>query len=365
MPMETDDIFTAITRYKKPENQFTASLVYLLRYLYMKSKDNKDNKVLWNNYCDFLSKLCGTTHIKWNSNLVFNLQEPEKRDEDGKEGIIDFEIGCLGSVLVGFEVKDTAPLDPDKLKQYGDSLKSKAQKEGFSDSKVVLLRHYYISQDKIKDAAHDIRWSELYVLLKEISPHFKEVGVSDYLLKEFLKYMEQKGVPPVDKINKDHLKGFQSLFNLLLLVRQESEGIFKDCSLRGTDFNREEDDEGKKFDYVSFDFRHNKSNAYKVEVYSPDYNDPGSDSFWIGLVTKSEWLEKSEGKLLDLKLASGDKDFQIDEKGLYISKPLGSVFDKETVGEQQDMIGKLLKEMYNKLETIKRPIHAGATRRKK
>ena len=364
--LELDNIFTSVTRYKKPENQFTASLVYLLRHLW---RESKDNEVLWDKYCNFLNELCGDRQIKWSRQLIIDIQKSEKRDEDDEEGIVDFEISCPKSVLVGVEVKDTAPVASGQLKQYHNSLKDRAKREGYRHSKVVLLRNNYISEELTKDADHDFRWCQLYVLLKDMLRHhiYEEHTSSDYLLKEFLKYLEQKGVPPVDRISTDHLKGFPSLLSLLWLVEKEAKGTFEKArlglTLSATNFEHYSD-ETEEFDYISFDFRHKRSNAYNVEVYGPDYNDPERNTFSIGFKTNSEWLVKSEG--MQLELPSDDKDFNIDNEGfVYIQMPLNSVFDKETLGEQSDRIGELLQEMYDKLNTKKRPIRARARRTNK
>ena len=364
--METSDIFTTITSYKKSENRFTASLVYLLRHLWKVSKDNKARRSI---YCDFLNNLCGDKQINWGEQIIFGIQKSEKEDENGEEGILDFEISSPDNTLVGVEVKDTAPLELDKLKQYKKSLKRRAKEEGYKQNKLVLLRHHFISNNDTKDADNDIRWCELYVLLRDMVGKriFNEDSASYLLLNEFLKHMEQKGVPPVEKISIEHLKGFQSLLSLLTLVRKEAESILgKELNLKlsDTEFGHVSEEEGE-FDYVSFYFckGRSKSIGYYIEVYSPYYTEPQSNSFSIGLKTRSEWVKEIEGKRLEVPPDSDD--FSTDNEGFtYVTKPLDSVFNKKTLGEQSDMIGELLQEMYGQLNTIKRPISTRAKSRR-
>ncbi len=77
-----DDIFSTITRYNSPENRFTASLMYLLDYLWRESEgDDGQRKAL----CDLLSELCGPeVRFSPTDQLSFEAQKGEKtKSKDG------------------------------------------------------------------------------------------------------------------------------------------------------------------------------------------------------------------------------------------------------------------------------------------
>jgi hypothetical protein len=194
--MERTDIFTATTRYEKPENRFTASLVYLLGYLWRTSDGNAiQRKAL----CEFLTKLCEIDFYSAEY-LDFEMQKGEKTEQDGKRVLIlpDFQIKSE-NLLVWVEVKDDAPLSQ-KLSEYSTQLKRKAKKR---TCRLVLLRNRYISPNERQGASCDVRWSRLYALLRDLQKGFATSEISKYLLEEFGKFLEGKGVSAVERVDRN------------------------------------------------------------------------------------------------------------------------------------------------------------------
>jgi hypothetical protein len=143
--VETSDIFTTITRYDKPENRFTASVVYLIRYLWSNSKEEQ-RKAL----CRFLSDLCQCEFTPLDK-ISLDMQKLEKGDDD-KKRILDFEVSSPKNVLVWVEVKDTAQHQIYKNDKV--QLQEEARKRG-CEGRLVLLSHYSVSEiDKKGVASH-------------------------------------------------------------------------------------------------------------------------------------------------------------------------------------------------------------------
>ena len=104
--METRDIFTSITRYDKAEDRFTASLVYLLNYLWNESKGNEARRR--RAYCNFLKDLCGKT-LPWGEQIFYKIQAYEPSDE-GKKRTLDFEI--ISAIFLAILEKPKASTSP-------------------------------------------------------------------------------------------------------------------------------------------------------------------------------------------------------------------------------------------------------------
>ena len=150
--METSDIFTTITRYDKPENRFTASLVYLLRHLWKESKDNEARR---HAYCKLLDCLCGEI-LPWGEQIDFEIQKTERADDDVDKRIPDFKITSPDNILVWVEVKDTAGITQ-VFKNDKGKLQKSARESGYENNRLVLLSHYSVSEKEKEGAYHRLR----------------------------------------------------------------------------------------------------------------------------------------------------------------------------------------------------------------
>lgn len=345
--METSDIFTTITRYNKPENRFTASLVYLLRHLWTKSKGNEARRSI---YCGFLNDLCGGEEIAWGEQIDFEPQKYERGDEDGGKRIPDFEIVSPNNVLVWVEVKDTAKITQD-FKKDKSKLRRQARKSGCAYNRLVLLRHYYISKEESRGVDHDARWSELYRWLRDMADEGTFDDVAYYLLKQFLKHLEGKGEAMVGTITMSNIEtGLADFISLMTVVKKEAEGLFDKEGLNfkvETDFGRYHDEENNgDEDYIEFRFLsgRQKQQAYSIGLWA---NYPKT----IFMSLNRDYLE-SMGKRIIMSRVQQDKDFELDARLIWYERSLETVFQKNSPQEQQDEIGRLLSEMYKRFKQV-------------
>ena len=353
--MQTSDIFTSTTRYRKPENQFTASLVYLLRYLWNNSPDNSKGEQR-RRLCFFLSELCGVPFAV-DQHVVFTIQKPEIEDvvqderPDNQRSVVlpDFQISS-DSVLVWVEVKDAAPLGQDQLKDYRRSLLGKA---GQRKKRLLLLRNRHFTPEEQEGADRSPWWYELYVGLRTMidSPVFEDGSSSHYLLNQFLKYMQQKGVPTVSRVDREHIKGLPSLMSLLVIVQKEVEAIFEGSRVSSPEFWLDEEEPYVYAEY-SVNAPNTKSEAYLVQLWVPIASQ--ADGTEIVLATKDDWIRELEQRKIEVP--SGNKRFFTDGEYVYLTRPLDSVFGKDSLSEQSSTIGELLREMYNELAESKKPM---------
>ena len=347
--MSADDVFTAITKYKKAENQFTAALVYLLDYLWRESKQEMQRRPL----CSLLDKLCGASFSP-DSVIHFTMQKTEQ-DEDEDKKVPDFQIESDGA-LVWVEVKDEAPLGENQLKKYaGDLMKRGHHKT----TRLVLLRHHYVSKAQTRGVVHkDITWDTFYQWLKEVQNDsaLDETSVHIYLLSEFLKYVAEKGVIVVDTINGESFKtGLPHLTSLCRLVEVEATEVFKEDDLNlnmsATEIGYSEGD----FIQYSFDEGSNRGKGYFVGVWGADERYPVS--VFLGADAKSDSLQRVKRTRIMVGSVPRDDDaFFLDGGVVYVRRPLESVFAVCTPQYQRQEIGRLLREMYDQLKSIEEPI---------
>ena len=354
--MQTSDIFTSTTKYRKPENQFTASLVYLLRYLWNNSLDNSKGEQR-RRICFFLSDLCGVP-FPVDQHVVFTIQKREIEDvvQDERPGnqrpeiLPDFQISS-DSVLVWVEVKDAAPLGQDQLKDYRRSLFGKA---GQRKKRLLLLRNRHFTPEEQEGADSSPWWHQLYVGLRTMidSSVFEDGSSSHYLLNQFLKYMQQKGVPTVSRIDGEHIKGLPSVMSLLVILQNEVQAVFEGSRVSSPEFWLDEED---PYVYAEYSVKppNTKSEAYLVQLWVPTAAQPAGTA--IALVTKDDWIRESEHSRVDVP--SDDQSFyRGDDEQIYLVRPLDTVFQQDTLSEQSSAIGELLRAMRERLARSKKPI---------
>lgn len=353
--VQRSDIFTSITKYRGPENQFTASLVYLLHRLWNDSPNNSKGEQR-RRLCFFLSELCGVPFAV-DQHVVFTIQKPESEDvvpderPDNQRSVVlpDFQISS-NSVLVWVEVKDTAPLRQDQLKDYRRRLLGIA---GQRKKRLLLLRNRHFTSEEQEGADRSPWWYELYAGLRTMidSSVFEDGSSSHYLLNQFLKYMQQKGVPTVSRIDGEHIKGLPSLMSLLVIVQNEVKAVFEGSRVSSPEFWLDEEDPYVYADY-SVKPPNTKSEAYLVQLWVPTAAQAAGTE--IALVTKDDWIRELEQRKIEVP--SGNKRFFTDGEYVYLTRPLDSVFGKDTLSEQSSAIGELLRAMYNELAESKKPM---------
>jgi hypothetical protein len=422
--VEASDIFTTITRYDKPENRFTASLVYLLKMLWNESKDDKGRRKI---YCRFLNRLCNK-EILWGEQLDFEIQKYERQTEDSEKRILDFEIASSNNVLVWVEVKDAAPLQyfiKDKAK-----LNKQAQLLGFEDNRLVVLTRYPIGEKQRDGVDSLVTWDMLYGWLRNIKGTLNGQNMSHYLLSHFLKYLEGKGVLIVNKIDAEKIKGLGHLMNVLLLVKKESERLFKEKGLvlAETEISSWTEPQAETIKGVSKTVK--DKFLYVWYVKSPEtYNKAYKECDEIGS-RMMDWLyekdpnlhrdiasqtikELSEAATEPASIEHGNEqgiyvDFHfhtrkgrtggysvelwamdspvialtvedrfvrevenkqfdmakitLDDGWAYLERPVSTVVEKETADQQSEEMYRLLSEMYEELDKTKKPLPK--TRRK-
>ena len=343
--MEKSDIFTSITKYDKPENRFTASLVYLLHKLWDRSKsDETQGRTL----CDFFNKLFNASFYL-DDDIRIVTQKTEK-DEDEEGMIPDFQISSQNT-LVWVEVKDEAPFSQ-KLEQYKQGLEKKARAAGYKEWKLVLLRHHYVSKEETEGIVdNDVTWDRLHTLLKEVeaSTAFSGDSLHSYLLSEFSRYLAEKGVTIVETIGGEAIKtGFVHIVGLLMLIEDEATEMFQDNELWLHVSKTEVGYYDGSYVEFNFDEGHSEKKGYSVGLWGPEKGYPFGSVF---LKAKSAYLEeKEEKRIVEENVPQSDSFWQEDDRTVYLRRPLTSVFVKKNGQEQRQEIGRLLREMYNDLE---------------
>jgi len=339
--MEPSDIFTTITAYDKPENRFTASLVFLLKSLWEEIKKDKTKR---REYYSLLNKLCG--EVPWGADINFKIQRYEK-GEDGRKRILDFEIASPDNVLAQVEVKDTVRITQ-VFKDDRRSLRKEARRRGYSYSRLVLLRHHYASTEQTNCVDSNTRWSQLYNWLKDMfySGVFDKTSRAYYLLNEFLRYLEAKGVPMADIINMKSIeKGLSDLVALLQVVKEEAKNLFfteEGLKKVETDIGEYREEDVGVVRYVEHVFYQTrpKREAYAVGLYS---HNPER----IYMAVNTDYLDAKGRKLIDVRIkedSAFEQDYEYNR--LWYWRQLES-------GEP-DEIGRLLREMYQRLTEVTR-----------
>jgi hypothetical protein len=347
--VRTSDIFTTVTKYDIPEDRFTASLVFLLEYLWRKSEENETQRKTCS---EFLKNLC-CVEFAPHAHLEFELQKPEKGP--GNKGVRpDFQIRS-DNELIWVEVKDSAPVKQN-FRDYRNELRRKAKAK---KNKLVLLRHHYVDPDKRKGVDKDIRWSQLYTWLEELRVKFPGQTIGHWLLKQFQQYLEGKGVPIVERIDgKRVVGGLKDLISLLTIIREEAPKVFEEKAPKSGRAKHLGKMEVKKVDFDSkdillyLDVGKEREQGYLVCLSTDE-----PSTIWMGTkrenVTKLENRRISEDKLKELK-DKKEPVFDEDENNwIWSHRTLATVFQEVTAPKQEDRIHNLLAEMFDDFEQIK------------
>ena len=404
------------TRYDKPENRFTASLVYLLHYLWNESKNNEAKRRI---YCSFLNRLCDK-EIVWGEQVDLEMQKSERGDEDGEKRILDFEIISSNNILVWVEVKDTASLQD--FQRDKRNLERRAKSLGYEDNRLVLLAHYPISEEKIRGIDSVVTWDMLYRWLRDIKGKLHKHGTSHYLINQFLKYLEGKGVLVMNKIDAEHMIGLGDLMNLLNLIKSEAERLFKqkglklaeteilnwtepeeetvsgvpkaleneflevwyerapdiynqsyeECNQKGSDMIKWlfEKEPGLYKEISSQSFKrvmnealadtlgaeHDNQDTYVSFRFHKRKDGTGGYAVELWAIDPPVITMIAEEKFVRKEEGKRFEGITLDEGWAYLERPLAKVVEKETPDQQRNEMYRLLAEMYEELEKSKKPV---------
>ena len=346
--MKVGNVFTTATRFNMPEDRFTASLVFVLEYLWKEADSESRRRAC----AEFLTHLCG---------LEF--------DPDAEPGFIvhptlrsgskivrpDFEIVSADTVI-WVEVKDTAPLKPGKISEYMSALQKKAEAIG-KDCRcsVVLLRHFYVDPE-IRKGAADVQWSLLYRLLvrlkNRISEHYaKEGGIGCWLLGQFVSYLENKGVVSVNRVEEEQVEnGFLHLMSLFALIQDAAKRLFQDRGI-----NVRVSKTCCSSDLICFYLDKVKRGNPQERGYAIEIS--ADDPTIITMSTKRENIGVVEGRRViedRLEQRKAESVF-VEEDGWIYHRgiSLKAVLQKITVEEQSDALYRVLHEMLRDFDYIK------------
>ncbi len=358
--MRTSDIFTTITRYNQPENRFTASLVYVLQELWNYCKGDQERRDIFRH---FLNKLCRDEEVPWGEYIDFEMQKTEKRDDVSERVTPDFTISSPDRVLLWVEVKDTAKVTQD-FKKYKRKLRKRAREAGCGYNRLVLLRHYYVSKEESEGVDHDVRWSELSKWFRDMvdGDTFDKNSLSYCLLKQFLKHLGEKGVAMVNTINMSHVQaGLADFISLMTVVREEAKSPF---DKKGLKINRVETnfwpyEEGDHVDkFVEFSFFSGKTRrlACSVELWA-------SEAKTIYMSLYLDYLESIGRRVIMSRVPKDNSvEFDAEYKCITCHESLETASQKNSLTEQEDEIGRILSEMFDRVwqTTVKKVKHKGS-----
>jgi len=309
--VETSDIFTTITRYDKPENRFTASLVYLLDYLWNQSRGNEARR---HAYYRFLDCLCGKT-LSWGEQIDFDIQSYESSDE-GKKRTLDFEIISANNIRVLVEVKESA-----KHQDYKEDKEKLVRRA--KHKRLVLLSRYSVSE-KEKEGAYHVIWGTLYTWLANLRNAYGNTGTCNYLLEEFLKYLQGKGILAVKAMKGENIRtGLSDVISLLMLVKDEAQLLFGNQRLEVKEAR------------LSTHEAHNYIGFYVGTAHQK------KGGYYIGLCDDAPYT-------IEMQYNKGQDNWD------GFTRELDAIFQKKEEAEQRQEMGRLLKDMYKEIEKRKK-----------
>jgi len=326
-----DNIFEALSKYKKPENYLTASLLLVLEYLWEENPQD---------CCQILAKFCDVKFSP-DEKLWFKTQRYVKamgeEKKESEKSTLDAEIASY-SKCIWIEVKDTAKPDEKQLRKY----KQELDKLPFEMKHLVLLSH-----DRVATKEHytNVCWYEIYDLLRKKLDSLPELSGSDkgsyYLSTQFLKFLEQRGVPIMVKVEENRLNdGLLHLQSLLNMLEEEVRGrLIPDVPKAGHEIS--------PFylgDCIGFSFGQNR---YWIHI--PLDKHRLTDFL---LCMDRDKVEKKEHRTIRSQILD-EKGLRKDGGDIYDQRSLAPVFRAITKDEQKKILGELLQQMWDKFEEVK------------
>lgn len=326
----TENLFTVLSKYKKPEDIMTAGFLHTLEYLWGKNREYG---------CRVLKNLCDV-QFGTDEEVEFKMHPHYIKGEGrlSKKGTPDFQIGSPKK-LIWVEVKDKSDLRKGQLEEYRKKLDEISEENGFK-TRLVLLRHLFVDAEEARNAHVRVHWFEVYEWLEKILKSIQEDdsdSIGGYLLGQFLKFLEQKGVPIMSRVEGADLdKDFVQLESLLNMTKQAVE---TQLEYEATPYNEKTDESYS----IGFHF---KKKTYYVEFF---LNEPDR----ICLTIDKEKLKSIEKRQINEEKLKNNRRLEQDETYIYARRPLATVFRAAKKEQLKKMAG-LLQEMYDDLDSVKK-----------
>ncbi len=340
------NIFQILSKYKKQEDYWTAALVYLLDALWGEDERAKSREAC----ADLLRRLCGVA-FDVNEKVTFEPQRFYKSQRVDAGSRLDLEI-TTGNKRVWIEVKDQSSLGPGQIAKYLSEL-VEYQEEHKS---LVLLRLLYGDWKEADKASKKVYWAELYDWLKELQEkaEIKDDANQGNLIRQFLEFLELKGVRIMTKLDKDALEnGLCQIKSLVAMLRQVAqEKHFRVLDNKSSEIGIDwfmgfcfELNLKENQDYREFIGRRLRRGRYHVGI---DPNDSG---------TLSMGMKIKDVNLIDKSIIKGklkDDDLYEDDGWIWCDISLADVFNEPTKAKQLEQVGILFQKKFERLKKIQR-----------
>jgi hypothetical protein len=345
-----NNIFAVLAKYKKPEDYWTVALLYVLQSLWGENAGSKEREVC----AKFLFNLSGL-NFDVNEKISFDTQRPQKGIEKKDRSRIDAQVSS-DSKCVWIEVKDEAHVGPEQMDKYKRRLAELPYPEG--NKRLILLRRFYGDWREADKADRKVYWLEVYDWLKDLKAEAKlrDDTQSGYLIKEFVSFLESKGVRIVSTISEDALQtGFTQIENFKKMLKQvvEQSGFaIKEEKYSpgyvGVTFDLNLKDNRRRKDFIGYALQKGK---YLVGIYADDL--------------PYLWMEMSgkHVKIADVKLKEKEKlnkpDWEIyrsekkrEDDYVSLRASLAPVFSSPDKRAQIDELGIIFKGMFEALKEV-------------
>jgi len=349
-----NNIFAVLAKYKKPEDYWTAALLYVLKSLWGENQDSKERAACAN----FLFNLCDLNfHV--NEKISFDTQRTQKGIEKKDRSRLDVQISS-NDKCVWIEVKDEARLSKEQMDKYQRQLSElRYPKE---NKKLVLLRRFYGDWQEADKADIKKYWLEVYDWLEDLKAE-AELSVdtrNGYLIKEFLSFLQSKGVRIVSEIDKDALQsGLTNIKNFTAMLKQVVQQLGFTLKKEeywpeevgdyvGVKFDLNLKDNSRREDFIGKALQRGK---YFARIYADD-----PSHLWMEMSGKDVKIdarklkEKEMSKNPDWEITWGEKNREDD----YIahSASLETVLSSSDKRVQIDNLGIVFKSMFEALKEV-------------
>jgi len=340
------NIFEILSKYKKQEDYWTAALVYLLDTLWGEDEHAESREAC----AELLSRLCGVA-FNVSEKVTFEPQRFHKSQKVDAGSRLDLEI-TTGNKRIWIEVKDRSNLRPGQIAKYLSEL-AEYQEEY---KNLVLLRLLYGDWKEADKAQKKVYWAELYDWLKELQEkaELKDDTNQGNLIRQFLEFLELKGVRIMTKLDKDALEnGLCQIKSLVAMLRQAAqEKHFRVLDNKSSEYGIDwfmgfcfelniKDNQG----YRGFIGRRLRRGKYHVGI---DPNDSGNLS--MGMRIKDVNLK--DKSIIEEKLKDGD--LYEDDGWIWCDISLADVLNEPTEAKQLEQVGIIFQKMFERLKELQR-----------
>ena len=336
-----ENVFTALSRYRKSEDYWTSALLYVLEYLWTHQMSVETRR----RCAEFLTYL-STIEFTPQDNLCFKLQRfCSGRSKLDKGSRLDAEIST-DNKCIWIEVKDEAQLGIDQLQNY--IVKMEELPHGVK--KLVLLRRAFIDLKGVRDlGVRDVRWFEVYDWMVGLQSCMQQNAesqhIASYLVEQFLQFLEQKGVPVMNRIVKHEFEeGVRSLQSLVDMLKQAGETVL---SAEAEPWNGITDYHGRRYVEIPF-----KKGCYRLGIPFDDV--PNRLVLWMD----PDKVKKHEHRSLNPEeLTTSIKTGMLrqDDDGTIAStESLKSFFEPSDKKDQYDELTSIIQRVFQRFEKIKK-----------